>query len=187
MHVLILFSGIARLNSRRWIENWHVGPIGELGQARRTTQQFAKSPPITLNFMLYVLFDSVTFGEKPEVAKSTRQLTKNMVRTNLGGSGPPKKRRQELTPRDKGKRKKNIAKKVAADNQGQLSEPEEEQPLISRRDEIQAKSQTASTRVHLDAIPLATDLVPAQAPPVILMPPVVPHPRLLNRLKDDGL
>ncbi|KAG5571389.1 hypothetical protein H5410_061155 [Solanum commersonii] len=67
------------LNSRRWIENRHIGPFGELGRAHRTTWQFAKSPPITLNFMLYVLIDSVTFGEKPEVAKSTRRLAKSIL------------------------------------------------------------------------------------------------------------
>ncbi|KAG5610315.1 hypothetical protein H5410_021596 [Solanum commersonii] len=69
---LLGFPGVTGLNSRKWIENRHFGPFGELGRVRRTTRQFAKPTLIALNFILYVLFDSITFGEKPEVAKSTR-------------------------------------------------------------------------------------------------------------------
>ncbi|KAG5584871.1 hypothetical protein H5410_045305 [Solanum commersonii] len=36
------WRGVAGLNSRRWIENGHVEPYGELGQACRTTRRFAK-------------------------------------------------------------------------------------------------------------------------------------------------
>ncbi|KAG5604926.1 hypothetical protein H5410_026418 [Solanum commersonii] len=40
VHALILFSGVAGLNLRSWVENRHVGPFGELGRAHRTTQRF---------------------------------------------------------------------------------------------------------------------------------------------------
>uniref|UniRef100_M1E0P9 Uncharacterized protein n=1 Tax=Solanum tuberosum TaxID=4113 RepID=M1E0P9_SOLTU len=85
------------------------------------------------------------------------------ITINEGGSGPPKRRRQELPPGGKGKRKKHIAKNVAADNW------------------------MRSTRVSLDATPLTTDSVPAQAPPVTLALPIALPPRLLNRLKGDGV
>ena len=41
LHALILLSGFAGLNSRRWIENGHVGPFGELGRTRRIARRFA--------------------------------------------------------------------------------------------------------------------------------------------------
>uniref|UniRef100_M1DF02 Integrase core domain containing protein n=1 Tax=Solanum tuberosum TaxID=4113 RepID=M1DF02_SOLTU len=58
-----------------------------------------------------------------------------------------------------------------------------EQPFINRRNELRARPQSTSTRVSSAATPLATDYVPARAPPVTLAPPVAPPPRLQNRLK----
>ncbi|KAG5600617.1 hypothetical protein H5410_031987 [Solanum commersonii] len=74
----------------------------------------------------------------------------NMVRTNLteqpqkktkgitinkGGSNPPKRKRDDLQLRDKGKRKKHIEKKgVYIEPQADHFEPKDEEPLIFRRD-----------------------------------------------------
>ncbi|KAG5614989.1 hypothetical protein H5410_014813 [Solanum commersonii] len=89
------------------------------------------------------------------------------VTINEGGSGSPKKRRQEHPPGDKGKRKKHTTERV--------------QPLISRRDEIRARSQPTSTRVPSTTTSLVTESVSAQAPPVTPVLPVIPPPRPLNR------
>ncbi|KAG5589910.1 hypothetical protein H5410_040424 [Solanum commersonii] len=83
--------------------------------------------------------------------------------------------------------KKHTFERVHIDTRTELSKPEDEHPLISQRDEIRARSQTTSTRVPSDAIPLATNSVPAQVLPVTPMPPVISPPRLLNILKGDGL
>uniref|UniRef100_M1DIJ4 Polyprotein protein n=1 Tax=Solanum tuberosum TaxID=4113 RepID=M1DIJ4_SOLTU len=127
----------------------------------------------------------------------------DMVRTNLttqphkkaqgiiineGGSNPSKRRGEELPLRDKRKRKKHIARKeVAIETQVNFSEPEDEQPLINRRDEIRARSQSTSTNIPSAATPPVTDSVPTQTPPVAPALPIVPPPRLLNRLKCEGI
>uniref|UniRef100_M1DB81 Uncharacterized protein n=1 Tax=Solanum tuberosum TaxID=4113 RepID=M1DB81_SOLTU len=68
------------LNSARsWVESRHARSFGKLGRAHRTTRQFAEVPPhLALNFMLNVLLGSVTFGEKPEVAKGTRRFAERL-------------------------------------------------------------------------------------------------------------
>uniref|UniRef100_M1DHI4 Putative plant transposon protein domain-containing protein n=1 Tax=Solanum tuberosum TaxID=4113 RepID=M1DHI4_SOLTU len=77
------------------------------------------------------------------------------ITINEGGSNLPKRRRQELPLGDKGKGKRPISDRVTADSQADLSEPQDDQPLQSRLDEIR--------------------------------PPIIPPPRLLNRLKGDEL
>uniref|UniRef100_M1DBN4 Uncharacterized protein n=1 Tax=Solanum tuberosum TaxID=4113 RepID=M1DBN4_SOLTU len=127
-------------------------------------ESFGGSPNVThaaLNIVPNWMFESVSFGEKPWVAERTRRLTENMVRTNLskppqkksnditineGGSNPPKRRGDGLQPGDKGKRKKHIAKKGAT-IEPDFSEPEYEQPLINRRDALQARSQPTATNL----------------------------------------
>uniref|UniRef100_M1DGX0 Integrase core domain containing protein n=1 Tax=Solanum tuberosum TaxID=4113 RepID=M1DGX0_SOLTU len=79
MHALILFTGVAGLNSRSWIESRHVGSFGELGRARQTTQRCTEVPHLTFYFLLYLKFDFVTFSEKLEVAESTRLLAKSLL------------------------------------------------------------------------------------------------------------
>ncbi|KAG5613714.1 hypothetical protein H5410_013538 [Solanum commersonii] len=64
-----------------------------------------------------------------------------------------------------------------------FSEPEDEKPLINQRDELRAISQSISTRIPSVATLSATDSVPAQKPRVIPALPIIPLPRLLNRLK----
>ncbi|KAG5594668.1 hypothetical protein H5410_035900 [Solanum commersonii] len=73
VHDLILFSEVAGLNLISWIESWHVGLFGELGQARRITRRFADCPNLAFNFMLHLMLGSVTFGKKPDVADGTRR------------------------------------------------------------------------------------------------------------------
>uniref|UniRef100_M1DLB7 'chromo' domain containing protein n=1 Tax=Solanum tuberosum TaxID=4113 RepID=M1DLB7_SOLTU len=60
--------GVAGSNLRSWVESRHVGSFGKLGRARRTTRQFAKSSHLAFNFMLCLMFEFVTFGEKLVVA-----------------------------------------------------------------------------------------------------------------------
>uniref|UniRef100_M1DIP2 Integrase core domain containing protein n=1 Tax=Solanum tuberosum TaxID=4113 RepID=M1DIP2_SOLTU len=108
------------------------------------------------------------------------------ISINEGGSNPPKRREDELQPGDKGKRKKHIARKGAA-IEPYFSEPEEAQPLFNRKDALLASSQSTNTSTPSAATHLTTDSVPAQAPPVTPALPIVPPPRLLNKLKGDGL
>ncbi|KAG5629865.1 hypothetical protein H5410_001582 [Solanum commersonii] len=61
----ILGNGFVGLNSRRWIENGHVWPFGELGQARRIVWRFAQCLHLTFNIVSNWMFESVTSGEKP--------------------------------------------------------------------------------------------------------------------------
>ncbi|KAG5571383.1 hypothetical protein H5410_061149, partial [Solanum commersonii] len=70
--------GVVGLNLRSWVESRHVGLFGELGRARQTTRRFTKVPHLAYNFMLYLKFDSVTFGEKLEVAEGTRRFAESL-------------------------------------------------------------------------------------------------------------
>uniref|UniRef100_M1DFN6 Uncharacterized protein n=1 Tax=Solanum tuberosum TaxID=4113 RepID=M1DFN6_SOLTU len=144
-------------------------------RSRRPREDTSRSRRIPLPPSISILFQSAS-------KKKARGIT-----INEGGSCLPKKRRQELPPRDKGKIKKHIAKKVASDNRAELSEPEDEHPLINRRNELRTRSQSTSTRVPSVATPPEEDSVPAQAPPVTPALPIVPPPRRLNKLKGDGV
>jgi len=68
--------GAAGLNLGRWVDIRHFS-FGELDRARRTTRQFTEVPHITFNFMLNLMFASVTFGEKLEVPECTWRLTES--------------------------------------------------------------------------------------------------------------
>ncbi|KAG5611744.1 hypothetical protein H5410_023025, partial [Solanum commersonii] len=63
-------SGVAELNSRRWVENKHVGSFGKLSRARRITRRFAYFLYLMFNFMSSLWFEFVTFGEMPEFVKA---------------------------------------------------------------------------------------------------------------------
>uniref|UniRef100_M1DVZ7 Putative plant transposon protein domain-containing protein n=1 Tax=Solanum tuberosum TaxID=4113 RepID=M1DVZ7_SOLTU len=103
-----------------------------------------------------------------------------------GGSNPPKKRREKLPLRDKGKRKKHIARKgISIETQANILEPEDEQPLINRRDELRARSQSASTNIPSAGTLPTIDSVPAQIAPVAPALPIIPPPKLLNILKGE--
>uniref|UniRef100_M1DFN2 Putative plant transposon protein domain-containing protein n=1 Tax=Solanum tuberosum TaxID=4113 RepID=M1DFN2_SOLTU len=57
----------------------------------------------------------------------------------------------------------------------------------SRRVELRARARPDPSRVPATATPPASDIVPSPAPPVALLPHVVPPPRLFNILKADVL
>uniref|UniRef100_M1DUN0 Putative plant transposon protein domain-containing protein n=1 Tax=Solanum tuberosum TaxID=4113 RepID=M1DUN0_SOLTU len=116
------------------------------------------------------------------------QKTTKSITINEGGSRPSQKRKQDLPPRDKGKRKKHVAKKrVVIDPD--FVDSEAELPLIDRRRALCARSQSTATSTPLAAALPNTEPVPTQTPPpvapALLEDP--PLPRLLNRLKEDGL
>uniref|UniRef100_M1D884 Uncharacterized protein n=1 Tax=Solanum tuberosum TaxID=4113 RepID=M1D884_SOLTU len=72
---------------------------------------------------------------------------------------------------------KEILVRKSIDSQAVLSELEDNQPLQSRWIELRARSRPNSSRVPAATILFPGDIVPAPAPP----------PKLLNRLKPDGL
>ncbi|KAG5576823.1 hypothetical protein H5410_056957 [Solanum commersonii] len=90
----------------------------------------------------------------------------DMVRTNP--TKPSQKKAQETKANEK-----STSERVVLDTQTELSEPEDEQPLISRRDKF--------------GLDLKPHSVLAQAPPMTRMPHVITPPSLLSRLKGDGL
>ncbi|KAG5619676.1 hypothetical protein H5410_004894 [Solanum commersonii] len=89
----------------------------------------------------------------------------------------------QILPKGEGKR--YTYERVFAESQAALRDLEDDQPLQSRWAEIHARSQSDSARVPL--VSTTADTVPAPAPLVAPVPQVVPPPRLLNRLKGDGL
>uniref|UniRef100_M1DHG8 Putative plant transposon protein domain-containing protein n=1 Tax=Solanum tuberosum TaxID=4113 RepID=M1DHG8_SOLTU len=175
--------GVAGSNSRRWIENRHVGPFGELGRARRTTRRFAKSPCIAFNFKPHVLLVSATFGETLEFAKSIRRLAKSLLVRPL--SLPRILCCTEPPPGDKGKGKRLLSDRAAASPR--TNEPDDEQLLRSQpqRFEFRTKSHHTPTITHPATTP--AESAPTPAPNVAPVLRVILLPRLINRLKGDVL
>uniref|UniRef100_M1DGP5 Putative plant transposon protein domain-containing protein n=1 Tax=Solanum tuberosum TaxID=4113 RepID=M1DGP5_SOLTU len=99
-----------------------------------------------------------------------------------------RKRKQDLPPRDKGKRKKHIARKGST-IEPDFFEPEDEQHLIHRQNRHRNRPQLTPIRVTSAATPPTTESVPNLAPPSVAPTLPVPPPpsRLLNKLKGDGL
>jgi len=78
------------------------------------------------------------------------------ITINEGGSNPSKRKRDDLQPGDKGKRKKHIARK-GKNVEPAFSEPEDEQPFVNRRDELRARAQPTSTGTPSTATPPTTE------------------------------
>uniref|UniRef100_M1DAJ7 Putative plant transposon protein domain-containing protein n=1 Tax=Solanum tuberosum TaxID=4113 RepID=M1DAJ7_SOLTU len=105
---------------------------------------------------------------------------------NEGGSCSSQKIKQDLPPGDKGKRKKNFARK-GTNVEPTLSKPKDEQPLINQREELRARNQPTATATLSAATPPTTKSVPTPAPPQAApaLPVAPPPPSLLNRLKEQ--
>ncbi|KAG5594885.1 hypothetical protein H5410_036117 [Solanum commersonii] len=84
------------------------------------------------------------------------------VTINERGSNPPKRGNQEPPTGGLNRGKRLISERVIIGSQATLSEPEDDQPLQSRRDEILARS-------HLDIV---------RAPPALKSADLVPAPTL---------
>uniref|UniRef100_M1DIR6 Integrase core domain containing protein n=1 Tax=Solanum tuberosum TaxID=4113 RepID=M1DIR6_SOLTU len=110
------------------------------------------------------------------------------ITINEEGSNLPKRKRDDLQPGDKGKRRKHIVRK-GTNVEPAFSEPEDEKPLMNRRNEFRARAQPTSIGTPSAATPLTTESVPTPAPPPVApaLPIAPPSPRLLIRLKGDGL
>ena len=79
VHALILFSVIMGFNLGCSVENRNLGTFVRLGQACRTYQLLSLLPHITLNLMLNMMKHSITFGEKPDVAKYIWRLAEILL------------------------------------------------------------------------------------------------------------
>lgn len=79
VHSLILFSMVARLNLGNWVENRNMGSFDELDRARQTTRRFALCHHLTLNLMLKVMLDYISFRDKHEIAERIGILTKDLL------------------------------------------------------------------------------------------------------------
>uniref|UniRef100_M1E138 Putative plant transposon protein domain-containing protein n=1 Tax=Solanum tuberosum TaxID=4113 RepID=M1E138_SOLTU len=113
-----------------------------------------------------------------------QELSHVQTHENQGGVKSSKEgQARALPPGDKGKGKSPISDRVTTGSQTALFEPEDDQPLLSRWNEIGDRSQPDSARVPPTATP--ANSVPALAPPFAPIPPVSPPPRHLNRLKGD--
>ncbi|KAG5599024.1 hypothetical protein H5410_030394 [Solanum commersonii] len=122
-----------------------------------------------------------------------RKRTRGVV-INEGGANPPKKGRKDPPKGGKGKGRSSVSETPehnsnsdgeSFDSQAILSELEDDHTLQSRRAKIRARSLPDSFRAPVAT--LVADTVPALAPLVAPIPPMVLSPRLLNRLKTDRL
>ncbi|KAG5580360.1 hypothetical protein H5410_050987 [Solanum commersonii] len=106
----------------------------------------------------------------------------------FGGHIHGRRTKKDLPPGDKGKPKKHIARK-GTNIEPAISELEDEQPLINRRDEFRARNHPTATGTPSATTPTTTESVPTPAPPPTTnaFPVAPPPPRLLNRLKGDSL
>uniref|UniRef100_M1DFP8 Putative plant transposon protein domain-containing protein n=1 Tax=Solanum tuberosum TaxID=4113 RepID=M1DFP8_SOLTU len=161
----------------------------EKGRSQRITKMFREAVlcrSMTQSTMMLkdgVGTLSMARGNGDNSAETSQEVERNFELTAL-------KRKQNLLPGDKGKRKRHIAKKgIAIESQVEWSKPEDDQPLIHRQNRLRDRPQPTPTKISSDASPPELDVVSASAPPLVAPAlPVAPTPPiLLNRLKGDGL
>ncbi|KAG5605767.1 hypothetical protein H5410_027259, partial [Solanum commersonii] len=71
-------DGFAGLNSRRWIENGHVGPFGELGRTHRIVQRFAQCLHLAFKIMSNWMRLQLS-AAKPLLVEGSRRFTERTL------------------------------------------------------------------------------------------------------------
>uniref|UniRef100_M1DX24 Putative plant transposon protein domain-containing protein n=1 Tax=Solanum tuberosum TaxID=4113 RepID=M1DX24_SOLTU len=135
-----------------------------------------KAPPITDMLIFLGIYEPIFSATQIWLAKGKTTPPKDGK-----GKGNGKRSISKVTKHNSGSEEESFNSRVA------FSEPNDDQPLQSMRVEIRDRSRPDPLRAP-GATPPTTDTVPALAPTVVPVPPVHgPYPRLLSRLKADGL
>uniref|UniRef100_M1DVL1 Uncharacterized protein n=1 Tax=Solanum tuberosum TaxID=4113 RepID=M1DVL1_SOLTU len=135
---------------------WRIKKLRNSSRAR-TYQPTITTPPVPKKAM--VLASPMQDIVRTNLTMPPKKTTQG-ININKGGSNLPKKRRQELPPGDKGKRKKHTAKKVVGDTQADFSEQEDEERLIHRRNRHQDTLQEKQPLRKGNLVPEHLNLVP---------------------------
>uniref|UniRef100_M1DQ96 Putative plant transposon protein domain-containing protein n=1 Tax=Solanum tuberosum TaxID=4113 RepID=M1DQ96_SOLTU len=165
-------GGAVGWNFKVGVESRHVGQFGELGLARRTTQQFVEFPLITFNLMLIWSFGPVTF---------------DMARPKVAGRDmlPHKKAEGMKINEDAAASKAKATKLPTTDPWAINSEPEDDELQATQRAELRSERINDPSRIRT---PQATTTPFTLAQAVVLAPMVQgPPPQSMNRLKTERL
>uniref|UniRef100_M1DUJ6 Uncharacterized protein n=1 Tax=Solanum tuberosum TaxID=4113 RepID=M1DUJ6_SOLTU len=165
---LILFSGAAGMILKNGVGNWHEVPFGEPSRARMVRKKLNDSGMSPWNRVSGVVINEEAAASNAKAKKLPRK----------GGKGKGKVPIVETPEYNFGSERKSY------DSQASFSEPEDDQLLLSRREELRSKGTYDPSRIPKAQTPPPT--APAQM--VVPAPPVQgPPPRSLSQLNAKGL